>query len=110
MSTETLKAPRVLVVEDNPADVELLRYALDSAGVQCDLTIIDNGGDALALFQQRGPYVDTPVPDLAIVDLNLPRYDGGEILERARRRREACGGACRPRSFALGCGWRSRTS
>jgi CheY-like chemotaxis protein len=75
---------RVLVVEDNPADVELLRYALGSAEVDCELTILDNGGDALAFFQQRGKYADVAPPDLAILDLNLPRYDGIEILEAMR--------------------------
>jgi CheY-like chemotaxis protein len=75
---------RVLVVEDNPADVELLRYALVSAGVDCELTVIDNGGDALAFFAQRGDYANSTPPDLAILDLNLPRYDGIEILEAMR--------------------------
>jgi chemotaxis family two-component system response regulator Rcp1 len=78
---------QVLVVEDNPADVELLRYALDSAGVDCDLTVIDNGGDALAFFQQRGRYSTSAPPDLTILDLNLPRYDGIEILEAMRANR-----------------------
>jgi CheY-like chemotaxis protein len=78
---------RLLVVEDNPADVELLRYALGSAELACDLTVIDNGGDALAFFQQRGKYADMPAPDLAILDLNLPKYDGIEILEAMRANR-----------------------
>ncbi len=71
---------RLLLVEDNPADVELLRYVLDQAGVRCDWTVLVDGEEALALVQQRGRYLNAPVPDLAIVDLNLPRYDGMEIL------------------------------
>ncbi|HWF10204.1 MAG TPA: response regulator [Bryobacteraceae bacterium] len=78
----------VLVVEDNPADVELLRYALGGAGVDCELTVIDNGGDALAFFEQRGVYANSTPPDLAILDLNLPRYDGIEILEAMRASRK----------------------
>ncbi|HEX4276608.1 MAG TPA: response regulator [Bryobacteraceae bacterium] len=81
----------VLVVEDNPADVELLRYALSSAEVQCDLMVIDNGGDALAFFQQRGKYSGSEPPDLAILDLNLPRYDGIEILGAMRANRAFAG-------------------
>lgn len=77
----------VLVVEDNPADVELLRWALRFAGLTCDLTVIDNGGEALAFIQQRGEYVDRVTPDLAILDLNLPKYDGIEILEAMRANR-----------------------
>ena len=79
--------PQVLVVEDNPADVELLRWALDSAAVDCELTVIDDGGEALAFVQQRGKYFASTVPDLAILDLNLPRYDGVEILEAMRASR-----------------------
>ena len=75
---------QVLVVEDNPADVELLRWALGNAQVDCDLTVIDDGGEAMAFVQQRGKYLDTRTPDLAILDLNLPKYDGIEILEAMR--------------------------
>lgn len=75
---------RLLVIEDNPADVELLRYVLDSAEVQCELTVIHDGGEALAFVQRRGKYSEMPLPHLAIVDLNLPRYDGIEILEAMR--------------------------
>jgi CheY-like chemotaxis protein len=82
---------RLLLVEDNPADVELLRYVLEQAGVQCDFTVVDDGGEALALVQQRGRYLDVPLPSLAIVDLNLPRYDGMEILEAMRGNRAFAG-------------------
>jgi two-component system response regulator len=75
---------RLLLVEDNPADVELLRFALDQARVACDLTVIDDGGEALAFVQRRGRYADVPAPDLAIFDLNLPRHDGLEILQAMR--------------------------
>jgi CheY-like chemotaxis protein len=74
----------ILVVEDNPADVELLRWALESAKIDCDLTVIDDGGEALAFVQNRGKYLHSPPPDLAILDLNLPKYDGIEILEALR--------------------------
>jgi CheY-like chemotaxis protein len=75
---------QVLVVEDNPADVELLRWALDSAAVECELTVIEDGGEALAFVQQRGKYLGSTAPDLAILDLNMPKYDGMEILEAMR--------------------------
>ena len=82
---------QVLVVEDNPADVELLRWALDGANVQCDLTVIEDGGEALAFMQQRGKYTGSPRPDLAILDLNLPKYDGLEILEAMRANKAFAG-------------------
>jgi len=74
----------ILLIEDNPADVELFRYVLESAQVRCDLIVIDDGGEALAFVQQRGKYQGVAPPSLAIVDLNLPRYDGMEILEAMR--------------------------
>ncbi|MDP9055162.1 MAG: response regulator [Acidobacteriota bacterium] len=82
--TQEGRKSQVLVVEDNPADVELLRWALDSAAVECDLTVIEDGGEALAFVQQRGKYIGSAPPDLAILDWNLPRYDGLEILEAMR--------------------------
>jgi DNA-binding response OmpR family regulator len=72
---------RLLVIEDNPADVDLLRRALASAQLDCQLTVIDDGAVALALFRESAA---TPVPDLAIVDLNLPKHSGLEIIERMR--------------------------
>ena len=77
----------VVVVEDNPADVELLRWALEGANVECDLTIIDDGGDAMAFAHQKGKYADFRKPDLALIDLNLPKHDGWEILEAMRSNR-----------------------
>jgi len=71
----------LLVIEDNPADVDLLRRALATAELDCDLTVIDDGADALALF--RGAAAAS-VPDLAIVDLNLPKHGGLEVIEQMR--------------------------
>ena len=73
---------RVLVVEDNPNDVTLLRMALEEAHVDCDLIVVDDGGEALAMMQRQ---VDSSqLPDLAILDLNLPKRDGMEVLEGMR--------------------------
>jgi two-component system, chemotaxis family, response regulator Rcp1 len=75
---------QILVIEDNPADVEILRYALDNAKVDCELIIIADGGEALAFFERSGKSPHDGAPDLAILDLNLPRYDGIELLEAMR--------------------------
>jgi CheY-like chemotaxis protein len=75
---------RILLVEDNPGDVELLRLALRKAGLDCELTVLDDGAEALAFVRQQGEYADVPVPDLAVLDLNVPKYDGVEILEALR--------------------------
>lgn len=72
---------KVLVVEDNPNDVALLRLALTEAHVDCDLTVIDDGGDALSFVRQ---VAGDAVPDLAVLDLNLPKRDGLEVLQGMR--------------------------
>lgn len=72
---------RLLVIEDNPADVELLRRALDGAQLDFELTVVDDGANALALLR---PGAGTPAPDLAIVDLNLPKHSGLEVIEEMR--------------------------
>ena len=76
---------RILVVEDNPADVELLRRALSHAGLHYQLTVIDDGADALALI--RCGSEPSVALDLAILDLNLPKHSGMEVLEEMRSHR-----------------------
>jgi two-component system response regulator len=76
--------PRVLLVEDNPGDVDLLRLAFSNAGLDCELTVLDDGGEALAFVRQDGKYAGVSVPDLAILDLNVPKNDGLEILAAMR--------------------------
>jgi CheY-like chemotaxis protein len=83
-SDPEVRKPKVLVVEDNPGDVELLRWALRRANLDCDLTVIDDGAEAMAFVQQRGKYAGVTAPDLAILDLNLPKYDGLAILSEMR--------------------------
>jgi len=75
---------RILVIEDNPGDVELIRMALESAGVDCDLQVIDEGEGAMAYVQQPRQNAGERVPDLVLLDLNLPKHSGLEILEAIR--------------------------
>ena len=78
---------RLLVVEDNPADVQLLRLALDHAGVECDLTVVEDGAAALAYVRAFESPGAAPTPDLVVLDLNLPKSGGIEILEAIRNTR-----------------------
>jgi two-component system response regulator len=78
------RKPHILLVEDNPGDVDLLRLAFANADLQCELMVLDDGGEALALVRQEGKYADLPTPDLAILDLNIPKNDGLEILGAMR--------------------------
>src|SRR5690242_10298272 len=73
----------ILVVEDNPADVGLLRLALKAAQVECDLTVLEDGAEALAFVRHRQNSGDS-VPHLIVLDLNLPKNGGLEVLEAIR--------------------------
>jgi CheY-like chemotaxis protein len=75
---------RILVVEDNTADVYLLRKALLGAGLNFELTVIEDGGRAIAFVGGEGEYAGSPVPDLVVLDLNLPKNDGIQVLEAIR--------------------------
>ncbi len=80
----TTRPVKVVVIEDNPGDVVLLRMAFEQASFECDMTVINDGADALALFRQKPGDATQFVPELAVLDLNLPKHDGSELLEAAR--------------------------
>ena len=70
----------ILLVEDNPGDVRLTREALREAKVINNLSVAQDGVEALAYLRREGQYTDVPRPDLILLDLNLPRKDGREVL------------------------------
>jgi chemotaxis family two-component system response regulator Rcp1 len=70
----------VLLVEDSPTDVLLTREALNEGRARHNLHVVADGIEALAFLKQRGGYADVPRPDLILLDLNLPRKDGRELL------------------------------
>ena len=70
----------VLLVEDNPGDVRLMREALAAIGMSKSLSVVEDGEQALSFLKQRGVYSEAPRPDLIFLDLNLPRKDGREVL------------------------------
>ena len=82
MSAELL---HILLVEDNPADVRLTREALRSAKVANHLSVVVDGEDALAFVRGERGYGGAPRPDLVILDLNLPRMDGREVLHEMKQ-------------------------
>jgi two-component system, chemotaxis family, response regulator Rcp1 len=75
---------RILLVEDNSADVYLFRKALTAAGLNFELTVIEDGGSGLAFVRGEGQYSASLVPDLAVIDLSLPKNDGIQVLEAIR--------------------------
>jgi len=77
----------ILLVEDNPADQELIRRAVEKVTIPGDLRIVEDGEEALAYLFRRGKYQDpaaSPKPDLMLLDLNLPRIDGYQVLGEIR--------------------------
>ena len=82
---------RIVLVDDNPADVSLLRFALDNADLDCELIVINDGAEALAFVRQQGQDGRNSTPDLAVLDLNLPKNDGLQILKAMRENRAFTG-------------------
>ncbi len=84
-------AARILVIEDNSADVFLLRRALEKQDRQFELTCLADGDEALAFIRREGAYADAATPDLILVDLNLPRCDGEDLLREIRNTQHLAG-------------------
>jgi len=82
--------PEILLAEDNPADVYLIREALREHGVDCPMRVATDGQQVLMILSGAGPHAATKHPALIILDLNLPRHDGIEILQRLRETSELC--------------------
>jgi two-component system, chemotaxis family, response regulator Rcp1 len=77
-------AARILVIEDNSSDVFLLERALKTQDLQFELVHLLSGRDALAFIRRQGAYADAAIPDLILVDLNLSKYSGEDILREIR--------------------------
>ncbi len=74
------RAIEILMVEDNPGDVRLTREALKGSKVWVQLSVVEDGVAALDFLYQRGAHTAAPRPDLILLDLNLPKKDGREVL------------------------------
>lgn len=75
----------ILLVEDSPGDVRLTREALKEAKVLNRLHIVEDGLEALAFLRQQGQYAVSPRPELILLDLNLPKKDGRELLAEIKQ-------------------------
>jgi chemotaxis family two-component system response regulator Rcp1 len=70
----------ILLVEDNPADVRLTREAMKEGKVLNRMEVVKDGEEAMEFLHRRGEYAEAPRPDIVLLDLNLPRKDGREVL------------------------------
>jgi two-component system, chemotaxis family, response regulator Rcp1 len=74
----------ILLVEDNPGDVRLTREALRDARIINNVTVARDGVEALAIVRKEGEHARAPAPDLILLDLNLPRVSGLEVLRQLK--------------------------
>ena len=74
----------ILLVEDNPGDVRLTREALKEAKVRNNLSVVSDGVEAMAFLRREGVYSTAPRPDIVLLDLNLPRKDGRQVLTEVK--------------------------
>ena len=75
----------ILLVEDSPDDTDLTVDALREGRVRNRITVVDNGVDAMAYLRREGKYQAAPRPDLVLLDLNLPRKNGREVLAEVKQ-------------------------
>jgi CheY-like chemotaxis protein len=81
MNTQsTYKPIEILLVEDNPGDADLAREAMETSKIRNTLHVVGDGEEAMAFVRGQGKYADAPRPDLVLLDLNLPKKDGREVL------------------------------
>ncbi len=81
MNSRTIE---ILLVEDNPGDARLTLEAFKEGRVLNNLTVMKDGVEALAYLRRQGPYANAKQPDLILLDLNLPRKDGREVLSEIK--------------------------
>lgn len=84
MTEDAARLVDVLLVEDNPGDIRLVREALQETEGYLRLYVAQDGMEAMAFLRREGPYAQAPRPDLILLDLNLPRKDGREVLSEIK--------------------------
>ena len=88
--TKQGKPVDILLVEDNPGDVRLTIEGLKEGKVKNNLYVVEDGVEALAFLHKEGKYADAVRPDLILLDLNLPKKDGREVLTAIKSDNDLC--------------------
>ena len=85
METRLMGRPvEFLLAEDNPGDVRLTKEALRESKISNNLNVVPDGVEAMAFLRREGKYFDAPRPDVILLDLNLPKKDGREVLAEVK--------------------------
>ncbi len=85
MSRENLGPVEILLIEDNPGDVVLIRESLKENKLLTELHVVNDGEQALDFLKKKKKYSDAVTPDIILLDLNLPKKDGREVLMEIKR-------------------------
>lgn len=81
METDRGDPIEILLAEDNPGDAKLTRKALENGDIRNNLHVASDGVEAMQFLRQEGGYADAPRPDLLLLDLNMPKKDGRQVME-----------------------------
>jgi chemotaxis family two-component system response regulator Rcp1 len=84
MISDNTEMMHILLVEDNPGDIRLTQEAFKEGEVLKTLHVVKDGVEALNFLRKKGEYADVPTPDIILLDLNLPRKDGREVLAEVK--------------------------
>jgi CheY-like chemotaxis protein len=80
-----IREAAILLIEDNPTDARFTQLVLEELGIANRLTVLPDGEEAILYLYGKGKYADAPRPDAILLDWNLPKADGSEVLEVIRK-------------------------
>ena len=83
--TPVMEKKEILIAEDNPGDVELIRESVIEMDIPNNISIVGDGVEAWDFIRQKGQFKDAPIPDLILLDLNLPKKNGWSLLQLLKK-------------------------